>query len=90
MSYRSDLLFILRNTVPVPGERAAVRESWINTLVAAGLTPQEIDSEIETTEHIWRGHFLGRRIREEGPRCTCPVTRDAGGFHMDGCPLGGS
>lgn len=49
----NDLLWLLRNTVPVRGERAAAVESWINVLMRAGLGRTEIDTAIEDARTSW-------------------------------------
>ncbi len=38
---KDDLLWLLRNTRPVPGERGAAVESWWNVLLALGLSREE-------------------------------------------------
>lgn len=66
ISTRSDLVFIMRNTVPVPGERRAVVESWINLLRDAGVPNMEIDREIGRAESMWRSRAVPYATREGG------------------------
>ncbi len=49
----SDLIFLMRNTVPVPGERGAVIESWFNVLEDAGLKRAEIRREQNRAMRAW-------------------------------------
>lgn len=53
-----DLLWLLRNTVPVAGERAAALESWSNVLRAAGLYRIQIQCLQEEAEERWRATDL--------------------------------
>ena len=60
-------IWLMRHTVPVPGERGAAVESWMNVLADLGLGREEIEREVERArsrwdEHPWR-HTDGGRAR---------------------------
>lgn len=50
----AELIWLLRNTRPVDGERAAVVESWSNALRAAGLPRADIERELDAALARWR------------------------------------
>jgi hypothetical protein len=51
-----ELVWLMKHTVPVPGERGAALESWRNALSDAGMMPADRDRAIEEAQSIWRDH----------------------------------
>jgi len=49
-----DLGWLLLNTVPAPGERAAVLESWTNVLLQAGVARSDVEEMLDRAERHWR------------------------------------
>jgi hypothetical protein len=55
----NDLKWLLFNTVPVPGERAAARESWANVLMNAGLGRTDVILLLEEASRRWSYYDVG-------------------------------
>ena len=49
----TELVWLMKHCVPVPGERRAAIESWRNALADAGMMPNDASREIEAAQSIW-------------------------------------
>lgn len=62
-----DLVWLMKHTIPVPGERGAALESWSNVLATAGMMPADRARALEEARSMWRDfpwrHSDGSEVR---------------------------